>query len=435
MKGQLVMSANRLFHLRKAGIEVIAPYVPSNYFPLKELARVRNVNPEKYTIGLGCEKMSVLCPTDDPVTMGANAALLAIDTGEINPDEIGYLVVGTETAVDESKPIAVYIHEMLGLGEKCRCVDMKNACYAGTAALRSAMSWVMTPACKGRKALVITTDVAYYDLHSAGEPTQGAAATAVVVSSSPDIVAIDIENEAVYTKEVMDFWRPIYRNSPIVNGHFSMECYLKSLEKTWFDYKKQTGLSFEDYDYLVFHTPFSKMAKKAHSHLFNIEGGEKVIGSTEAESFKQKVFPATIASREMGNVYSSSLFLAFISLIENRKINPNERVGFFSYGSGSSAEFVSGIIGKNIGKFYKNTGLSDQLSNRKEISYDDYLLNRAAYERRLRDGFFVSDKPTESNPFVYLGIKNHKRQYDWIKSPIIKLSGKIKPRMSDSLIR
>ena len=33
----------------------------------------------------------------------------------IDPDEIDTLIVGTETGVDHSKPVAVYVHELLGL--------------------------------------------------------------------------------------------------------------------------------------------------------------------------------------------------------------------------------------------------------------------------------------------------------------------------------
>lgn len=394
-----------------SGISAISIFVPEHYFQLEELAAIRGVEEEKFTVGLGCRKMSVLSPIEDPVTMAAMAGRDLLENNQISPDRIGYLVVGTESAVDESKPIAVYLHEMLGLEDNCRCFDIKNACYAGTAALRTAMAWTMSPAAKGRLALVITTDVAYYDLGSPGEPTQGAGACAMLVGPDPGILNLDVTNEAVYTRETMDFWRPSYRNSAIVNGHYSLECYLEALRKTWIMYREMTGYRMSDYDYLLFHTPFPKMALKAHNLIYKLEGGMKSLGISEEESFKAKVLPSLKAAEEMGNLYTSSIFAAITSLVEFAPLKTGNLIGMFSYGSGSSSEFISGTIGNEISRWSGSTGLSSMLENRTGISYDDYVLYRAAYEQRMKDGYFVNHEPTTSSPIVYLGIRNHKRLY------------------------
>ncbi|MBN2723171.1 MAG: hydroxymethylglutaryl-CoA synthase family protein [Deltaproteobacteria bacterium] len=423
------MSGNTYFNHAYAGIEAISIFVPNHYFPIEDLARVRGVDEEKFTIGLGCKKMSVLSPFEDPVTMAATAMKDLIRKSGISKDQIGCLVVGSESGVDESKPIAVYLHEMLGLEDNCRCFDIKNACYAGTAALRSAMSWAMTPASKGRKAVVITTDVAYYDLGSPGEPTQGAGACAMLIGTDPGVLSLDTANEAVHTNEVMDFWRPAYRNSAIVNGHYSLECYLEGLRKTWSLYRDMTSYRMKDYDYLLFHTPFPKMAWKAHNLIYKLEGGFKALGMTEEESFNTKVLPTLKAAQEMGNIYTSSIFAAITSLVEFHDMKPGMLLGVFSYGSGSSSEFISGTTGKAVKSWANRTGLSHYLSRRRKISYDDYVLYRAAYEQRMKDGYFVNHEPSDENPFVYLGIKNHKRLYSYTAqdSEDVKTIGLTKP--------
>ncbi|PKN23879.1 MAG: hydroxymethylglutaryl-CoA synthase [Deltaproteobacteria bacterium HGW-Deltaproteobacteria-22] len=396
------------------GIDAVSIFVPHHYFSIEELAQIRNVNAEKFTVGLGCSKMAILGPTEDPVTMAAGAGRSLLDRSGIDPREIGMLVVGTESAVDESKPIAVYVHEMLGLSPRCRVMDLKNACYAGTAALRAAMAWAATPAAAGRKALVITTDVAYYDLASPGEPTQGAAAVALLVTQNPQLLIIDSQTEAIYTHEVMDFWRPTYRNSALVDGHFSLECYLESLRACYNMHKEMTGLSLADFRHVLFHTPFPKMAYKAHHRLFELEGGALALGMTEEDSFRWKVMPTLRAARELGNVYASSLFAALISLLEDGSLQVGQQIALFSYGSGSSSEFFTGRIGPAIASWNRNTGFSEQLTRRRRISYEEYLFYRAAYEQRNRDGYFVEDQPTEETPFLFLGIKKHKRQYAFL---------------------
>lgn len=389
-------------------------FVPRHYFDIAELARIRGVNEEKFTVGLGCQKMAILGPTEDPVTMAANAARQVLDRAGVDPGSIGMLLVATESAVDESKPMAVYVHEMLGLSRRCRVLDVKNACYAGTAALRLAMSWAVTPAAAGRRALVITTDVAYYDMASPGEPTQGAAAVAMLVSTDPGILILDNRVEATYTREVMDFWRPSYRNSALVDGHYSLQCYLEALRGSYLLHKELTGLTLADFRHVLFHTPFPKMAYKAHHLLFELEGGELGLGMTEEESFRWKVQPTLRAARELGNVYTSSLFAALISLIEENTLSADQQIALFSYGSGSSAEFLAGRVGHGIAAWNGNTGFSRAMEDRRRISYEEYLFYRAAFEQRNRDGYFVEDTPTPQSPFLFLGIKNHKRQYAFL---------------------
>jgi len=408
---QTMTNTRSLFTTPAVGIDAVSIFVPHHYFSIEELARIRNVDAEKFTVGLGCSKMAILGPTEDPVTMAAGAARSLLDRAGLDPRDVGLLLVGTESAVDESKPIAVYVHEMLGLSPRCRVMDLKNACYAGTAALRAAMAWAASPAAAGRKALVITTDVAYYDLASPGEPTQGAAAVALLVCANPQLLTIDAQTEAVYTREVMDFWRPTYRNSALVDGHFSLECYLESLRACYHLHKELTGLSLADFRHVLFHTPFPKMAYKAHHRLFELEGGQLALGMTEEDSFRWKVAPTLRAAKELGNVYAASLFAALISLLEDGSLQPGQQIALFSYGSGSSSEFFTGRVGPAIAAWNGNTGFSDQLTRRRRISYEEYLFYRAAYEQRNRDGYFVEDQPTEESPFLFLGIKNHKRQY------------------------
>src|SRR5437763_12438151 len=135
--------------------------------------------------------MSVARAHEDAVALAANAARRLFATAGIEPGRIGLCIVGTETAVDHSKPVAAYLHRLLGLPQRCRVFEAKHACFGGTAGLLNAVDWIASGSARGRQALVVCTDVARYALHSPGEPTQGAGAVAMIMSENPRLVALE----------------------------------------------------------------------------------------------------------------------------------------------------------------------------------------------------------------------------------------------------
>ena len=53
---------------------------------------------------------------------------------------------------------------------------------------------------------------------------------------------------------------------------------------------------------------------------------------------------AVYYNRYVGNIYTGSLYLSLISLLENRTLTPGQTIGLFSYGSGSVGEFFSATV-------------------------------------------------------------------------------------------
>ena len=140
------------------GIDQLAVYVPRYVLELEKLAKARGVPPEKISIGLGAHEMAVAPPWEDTVTLAANAAERLFAQGWARPDEIGLLLVATETAVDHAKPASIFVHELLGLPANCRTFELKHACYGGTAGVMIARDWLLSPASRGCKALVAALD-------------------------------------------------------------------------------------------------------------------------------------------------------------------------------------------------------------------------------------------------------------------------------------
>src|SRR6266704_1604321 len=132
------------------GIERLQVYVPQYALRLTELAAARDIPPEKLTAGRGVQEMAVAPPCEDVVTLAATAGARLLRAARVDPEEIGMLLVATETGVDHSKPVSIFVHDLLGIGRRCRVYELKHACYAGTAALMTAADWVRADAGRGR---------------------------------------------------------------------------------------------------------------------------------------------------------------------------------------------------------------------------------------------------------------------------------------------
>lgn len=365
------------------GIDALGTYVPEFVLDLADLAAAREVPVAKINVGLGAYEMAVAPPWEDTVSMGANAALRLVEAGLVDPDEIGLLLVATETGVDHAKPVGIFLHDLLGLRTGCRVLELKHACYAGTGGIMLATSWIRSGAARGRKALIVASDIARYDLHSSAEFTQGAGAVAMVIAERPRLLELHPAS-GVCAKNVWDFWRPLGRREALVDGKFSVDCYLDALEGALGDWRENGG-STDDLlgsaAALCFHTPFPKMAVKGHARLVAHEharfGRDAAdLEAAVAASLERHTEPTLGAARRIGNTYTASVYLCLGWLAEHGAAAlAGETIGLFSYGSGCCAEFFTGTFGPDAARVASHVGLARQLDDRIRLDvagYEDF---------------------------------------------------------------
>ncbi|PTK37009.1 hydroxymethylglutaryl-CoA synthase, partial [Staphylococcus nepalensis] len=101
------------------GIDQLNFYIPNFYVDMADLAEARNVDPNKFLIGIGQTEMAVSPVSQDIVTMGANAAQPILT--EQDKKDITMVIVATESAIDSAKASAVQIHHLLGIQPFARC--------------------------------------------------------------------------------------------------------------------------------------------------------------------------------------------------------------------------------------------------------------------------------------------------------------------------
>jgi len=361
------------------GIDAIALAVPRAYLELSDLAAARSVAPEKYTKGLGAVRMAIAQPHEDPVSLATDAAMRLFARSGVDLGTIGYAAVGTETGIDHAKPVASYLHGLLGLPSTCRVYDAKHACFGGTASLLGAAEWIASGAARGRKALVVCTDIARYAMGSAGEPTQGAGAVAMIVSENPRLLALEVGHTGSYARHVHDFWRPLDHKDALVDGHFSVSCYLDALAGAYDDWRaRDAGGALVR---TAYHVPYVKMARKADRHrATHCEGLDEAAAEARFDTY---VGPSLAFAAEVGNVYTGSLYMAIASLLHAEAARlEGERIGLFSYGSGSCAEFFAARVVPGAAAFTEALALRQPLENRQRLDVPSYEAIRRSESSR-----------------------------------------------------
>lgn len=383
----------------RVGIDKIGLFTPNKYVDMVDLAHARNEDPNKYLIGIGQSEMSVADQTQDAVSMGINATMKYID--RIDKDKIGLLVFGTESGIDQSKSASLFVKTALKLKPEVRTFEVKEACFGLTAALMIARDFVRVH--PDQTAMVIGSDIARYGIGTAGEVTQGAGSVSMLIKADPAILALN-DGHSAYSEDINDFWRPNDSKLAMVDGKYSTQVYLDFFSKTFADYKKQKKLETNDFDAIIYHLPFTKMGLKANRLA--------VADQDEATTEKlQNSFDASKQlSRRVGNIYTASLYMSLLSLLENGNLPAGALVGLFSYGSGAMGEFYSGNLVEGYEKEVNAAGDENMLKRRQKVSVPEYeeIFNTALDDPEDNEEL-TSDY--EKGTWYFAGTKGNIRQY------------------------
>ncbi|HLD17194.1 MAG TPA: hydroxymethylglutaryl-CoA synthase [Coxiellaceae bacterium] len=387
------------------GLDHIAVYVPNQYLSSVDLAHARQIDPNKFTIGIGIKEISVPSPAEDVVVMAANAGYQVLQEAGVLPSEIGLLIVGTESAVDGAKPVAIQVHELLGIQSACRVYDTIHACIGATYGVLSALDWLAADSSRSY-ALVIASDIARYGKASPGEPTQGAGAVALLISRHPRLMTLqEISN---YSKNVYDFWKPKEEIYPMVNGVYSAQCYLEAVTQCF------TGLIINQKSTFLYHTPYPKLVQQAHTQVL------EVVDSTidKKPHYDKYVSCSSLYPSRVGNIYTGSLWLSLVSFLENiyasesnSLIELQEGCYLFSYGSGCSSVLMRGEFSANCREMVQKMKLSLRLEQRVQISVEEY-------EMLMYSPDDVKKNYLNTGYFKFEGIHNKERKYSVCKETV-----------------
>ncbi|KAH9589991.1 Hydroxymethylglutaryl-CoA synthase, mitochondrial [Schistosoma haematobium] len=410
------------------GIIALEIYFPKFYVSQHDL-EVEDKCVGKYTQGLGQTSLGFCSIQEDINSMCLTVVSNLIRRTNLDLKTIGFLEVGTETIIDKSKSTKTVLMQLFETAGNfdVEGTDTKNACFGGTSALFGALNWLESSYCNGRMALVVAADIAVYGDKSA-RPTGGAGAVAILLGPNAPLV-IDFGLRAVYMKHCYDFYKPnLSSEYPIVDGHFSMQCYREALEMCYKLYRHKSaskGLNsiittpWRDtlpkvnnaIDYMCLHAPFTRLVQKAIGWLAMIDmRTEGIIADTLNDSdvflssskagqlchnnhqmtskseyfdqidpsifnalkdyrllddkhipdhqldticlkateslYRRKVDPGLMFVKNIGNMYTASLYACLVSLLLNTSKAEllGRRILMYSYGSGMASAMYSILI-------------------------------------------------------------------------------------------
>jgi len=317
------------------GVESIGIAIGSYALDLSELEIRDKVSAGKYTSELGCRTMTLCAPEEDVISLATKAAKRALNNWQGSIDDIGLVVVATETAMDMSRPLSAWIMAELGLRGDLRSYELKHACLAGTIALNQACEWIASGNNKDKAALVICVDVAKYAKGHSGEPTQGAGSIAFLVKQAK-IFAIELDSYS-WSEPNFDFWRPIGANYPNVNGRLTLSCYNQAVISCFAQLSNPSELleALQEYRFINFHVPFSKIVQNSFIRLCK---NNNISSELAKELYAAKLEPTLFWNQQVGNTYTASLWMAVCCSLTIA--NADDKLLAFSYGSGCGAELL-----------------------------------------------------------------------------------------------
>ena len=347
----------------------------------------------------------------------------------IDPKSIGRLDVGTETIIDKSKSVKTVLMDLFAPhgNTDIEGIDSKNACYGGTAALFNAINWIEGSSWDGRDAIVVAGDIAIYAEGSA-RPVGGAGAVALLIG--PDAPIVFEPTHGTHMSNFWDFYKPnLSSEYPEVDGPETIQAYLGSLDKTYDAYRRKaakaaaaaaaaaaggvnghsdasllSSIKVDDFDYTLFHSPYSKLVQKGFGRLlyndFVSDPQNAAYASIPAEYASldrkstitnkdvEKAFAAYAKSiqgaklepsmdtvRRCGNMYTASLYGGLVSLLSNVSSDEmqGKRILFYSFGSGAAASIFAARVRGSTEAIVKATDLKNRLAAMKVVPCTEYV--------------------------------------------------------------
>ncbi|MEY4578203.1 MAG: hypothetical protein RL701_2906 [Pseudomonadota bacterium] len=228
-------------------------------------------------------------------TMAANAVIRLIRNYDIDPTQIGFLGLGTESSTDNAAG-AVIVRGMVDRGLEAigkprlsrhmEVPEFKHACLGGMYALKAALRYASYDA-GDKVAIVVCADVAEYERGSTGEQTQGAGAVAMLVTRQARLFEVDLAHAGCASDyRGPDFRKPFARHFakayapntkrmsdfPVFSGKYSTFSYLDETVHAVEDMLRKLNVSagkyYDSVHSLFFHRPYQMMPVQAMSFLY-----------------------------------------------------------------------------------------------------------------------------------------------------------------------
>ena len=315
----------------KIGILGTGSYLPEAVLSNQQLEKMVATTHEWIVERSGIHERRICAPDEDAVTMGVIASRQALAASGIEPEQLSYIVMGTNTSAYFFPASAIQLQDELGLNGKAAAFDVQAGCSGFNYALYVAERLV---APEGKYALVIGSDVCSRFIDWTDRSTCllfGDGAGAVVIGPShrnrirASFIASRLNEklfcETEFNREVSPFLpRPTHTEKHYLqmDGPDIFKFAVNAVRESIPRILEMAGLQREDLDYLIIH-----------------QGNYRILeaGAKFARVPMDKVF---VNIHKYGNPSAASVPIALHEAQAEGKIKDGDKVMLISFGAGAT---------------------------------------------------------------------------------------------------
>jgi 3-oxoacyl-[acyl-carrier-protein] synthase-3 len=316
---------------KQIGILGTGAYVPEAILTNQDLEKLVETSAEWIVERSGIHERRIAAPGEDTVTMAVLAGRQALADAGIEPEQLSYIVLGTNTPPHFFPAGAIQVQEELGIGGQAAAFDLQAGCCGFNYALYVGERLV---APEGAYALVIGSDTNSRFTDWTDRATcmlfgDGAGAVVVGPGSRGRIIKSFIASklnmnlvcETEFDKTVSPFL-PIQthteRHFLRMDGRDIFKFAVNAVKESIPRILEMAGMTREDIDYLIIH-----------------QGNYRILesGAKFARVPMDKVF---VNIHRYGNTSAASVPIALHEALQEGKIKSGDKVVLISFGAGAT---------------------------------------------------------------------------------------------------
>jgi 3-oxoacyl-[acyl-carrier-protein] synthase III len=314
---------------RKIGILGTGCYVPERVLTNKDLEEIVNTNNDWILERTGIAERRIVAPDESNVTMAVAAARQALATAGIAPEDLSYIILGTNTPTHYFPAGAIQVQEALGLNGVGAAFDIQAGCTGFNYGLYVAERMV---APEGKYALVIGSDTNSRFTDWTERSTcvlfgDGAGAVVVGPVEQGGIVASFVTSsfnmklycETEFNAEVSPFVPPTRsteRHFLHMDGPEIFKFAVKAVKESLRRILEMANIEREELDYLIIHQANNRI----------LEAASRFAGVP-----LEKIY---VNVNRYGNTSAASVPIALHEALAEGRIKPGDKVFLCSFGAG-----------------------------------------------------------------------------------------------------
>jgi 3-oxoacyl-[acyl-carrier-protein] synthase-3 len=316
---------------KQIGILGTGVYLPEAVLTNEDLEKMVETSAQWILDRSGIQERRIVAPEEDTVSMAIAAGRQALANAGLEPEQLSYIILGSNSPAHFFPAGAIRVQEELGIGGKAAAFDLQAGCCGFNYALYVGERLVNP---EGKYALIIGSDANSRFTDWTNRATcvlfgDGAGAVVVGPSHQGRILKSFIASklnmnlfcETEFDQDVSPFRPPqthTARHFLQMDGPEIFKFAVKAVKESIPRILELAGMSQEEIDYLIIH-----------------QGNYRILeaGAKFARVPMDKVF---VNIHKYGNTSSASVPIALHEALEEGKIKTGDRVLLVSFGAGAT---------------------------------------------------------------------------------------------------